>query len=200
MTGQQHGGPENRQGYIPYFYESGRHLWYHPPRGESPPDRMERPTGRYDLTPTGYLLSPTPTVEQIIQKGYLAVPAGEPETALLSDKHLTAKLGLEDVIGQVRRRHAIYQQNIYQIQLGKCYAISAMFTQEAYNGGPPAVGTEVYQTNKELQDFYRQERDERVRLWQDLSRLRQHLPESAQEYLGAHRKLAILEDRPGDTS
>jgi hypothetical protein len=198
MTTQQHGGPVNRQGYIPYFYESGRHLRYPPLGSENPPDRMERPIGRYDLAPAGYLLGPTPTVEQIIQKGYLAVPVTEPETALLSDKHLTAKLGLEDVIGQVRRRREIYQQNIYQIQLGKCYAISAMFTQEAYNGGIPAAGMEVHQTNKELQDFYRQERDERVRLWQDLSRLRQHLPESAQEYLGAHRKLAILDDQPGD--
>lgn len=47
-----------------------------------------------------------------------------------------------------------------------------------------------------LQNLYSQERDERVTLWRDVARLRSQLPEAAQTYLTAHRKLQLL-DTPG---
>jgi hypothetical protein len=52
----------------------------------------------------------------------------------------------------------------------------------------PANSKEVYGLNKTLQKLYMQQMDERVRLWQDVSRLRLTLPESAQSYLSAYRK------------
>ena len=48
------------------------------------------------------------------------------------------------------------------------------------------------------QELYEQMRLERVTLWKDISRLKQSLPEVAQNYLAAYRKVAILEDDGGD--
>ena len=58
---------------------------------------------------------------------------------------------------------------------------------------------EAYSLNKSLRELYEQQRDERVRLWQDISRLKQSLPEQAQQYLAAYRKVSILEDDRGDS-
>jgi hypothetical protein len=52
--------------------------------------------------------------------------------------------------------------------------------------------------NKRLDELYSDQRDERVNLWRDVSRLRIQLPENAQQYLSAYRKVAILEDTKGD--
>ena len=191
-------GPAHRPGYMPYFYDSGQHLWYALPGQETLADPYDRPQKRTEISTPEYVIGPTPTMEQIIQQGYLAVPTSEPETALLTDRHWTAKIGLEDAITQVRRRYEIFDRNLHQLELGKCYTISSQFEQEAYRGGVPPNSKEIYALNKSLQEFYRQERDERVKLWRDVSRLRLLLPETAQNYLGAHRKLAILDDK-GDS-
>ena len=45
---------------------------------------------------------------------------------------------------------------------------------------------------KRLQECYGEQRAERITLWRDVSRLRVNIPESAQLYLSAHRKLLIL--------
>ena len=195
MAAHRETGPANQPGYVPYFYESGRHLWYALPGQEALPISYDRPAKGSDITTPESVIGPAPTMEEIIQKGYLAIPQSEPETALISDRHWTAKIGLDDVIGQVRRRYEIFEHNLQQIEVGKCYAISSLFEQEAYRGGMPASGKEVDAMNQNLQEFYRQERDERVKLWRDVSRLRQVLPENAQSYLGAHRKLSILNDK-----
>ena len=55
-----------------------------------------------------------------------------------------------------------------------------------------------YSVNKRLDELYSDQRDERVNLWRDVSRLRIQLPENAQQYLSAYRKVAILEDTKGD--
>ena len=55
-----------------------------------------------------------------------------------------------------------------------------------------------YAADKAIRDVYEQKRAERVKAWQDVSRLKQTLPEVAQLYLGAYRKLSILGDIQGD--
>jgi hypothetical protein len=57
-----------------------------------------------------------------------------------------------------------------------------------------------YSLGKRLDKLYSEQREERVNLWRDVSRLRLLLPENAQNYLTAYRKLSILEDSEGDAS
>jgi len=193
-------GPVFDGTYVPYFYQSGKFLSYDIPHRAARSSYFGRTTG-YDFTsdivpnssrPRG------PTVEDIINKGYFPIPKGEPETAILSDKKHTSSLGLGGIINQVRQRYEIYDRNIYEIELGKCYTLSSMFAIEAERGGVRQSSREAYSLNKSLRELYEQQRDERVRLWQDISRLKQSLPEQAQQYLAAYRKVSILEDDQGD--
>jgi hypothetical protein len=137
------------------------------------------------------------TVEQVIEQGYFAVSNAEPEIAIIHDKKHTAWLGLDDVIAQVRQREEIYLQNLYEIELAKCDAINALFTWEVQYSWP-ASAKEQYVLGKRLQALYAEQRAERVAAWKDISRLRQTLPEAAQSYLSALRKLTVLEDTGGD--
>jgi len=187
-------------GYLPYFYQSGKFLSYDIPHRTPKSIDFGTSTG-YDFTsdivPKNNRLR-APTVEDIVNRGYFPIPKSEPETALISDKKQTSALGLGDIINQVRQRYEIYERNIYQIELGKCYTISSQLAVESSRGGVCMNSKEAYGLNKNLQDLYQQQRDERVRLWQDVSKLKQNLPEQAQHYLSAYRKVAILEDNTGD--
>ncbi|MHC4070486.1 MAG: hypothetical protein ACYSWW_11230 [Planctomycetota bacterium] len=193
-------GPVFDSGYMPYFYQSGKFLSY------DIPHRV--PKSAYFSTSTGYDFTSDivpntsrprgPTVEDIINNGYFPIPKSEPETAIISDRKQTSGLGLGGIIGQVRQRYEIYERNIYQIELGKCYTISSQLAVESSRGGVCMSSKEAYSLNKNLQELYQQQRDERVRLWQDISRLKQSLPEQAQQYLSAYRKVSILEDDKGD--
>lgn len=133
------------------------------------------------------------TVEQLVEQGYFAVPTAEPETAILHDRKQTSWLGLDDILTQVRHRHEIYKKNMLEIEWAKCYAFN-----ELARGGPFPTdeGYAIYE--RRLQDLHRDQRAERVTLWRDESRLRQQLPESAQQYLSASRKLDIIGDTDGD--
>ena len=193
-------GPVFDGTYVPYFYQSGKFLSYDiPHRG---------PASAYFSTSTGYDFTSDivpkssrprgPTVEDIIKNGYFSIPKSEPETAIISDKKQTSALGLGDIIGQVRQRYEIYERNVYQIELGKCYTISSQLAVEASRGGVCMNSKEAYSLNKNLQELYEQQRDERTKLWQDVSRLKQNLPEQAQQYLAAYRKVSILEGSEGD--
>ena len=187
--------------YAPYFYASGLHRLQLQPGAHAPARPADRPLARYDFSsdPRPWQPSPRPqTVEQIISHGYFAIPEGEPETAIISDKKQTSWLGLDDIIGQVRQRHVLYQQNMYELDLGMCEAQNAVFRQEA-DQGSPADNSQQDSASKAVQGLYEQKRSERVRLWQDISTLKQSLPEAAQLYLSAYRKVSILEDSPGDT-
>ncbi len=189
-------------GYVPYFYEAGLFLSYNEPR-----ERMRQPpplSGSY----AGYDFSSDTssdshfhpqTVEQIITHGYFSIPGGDPETAIISDKKQTSWLGLEDTIRQVRNRHDLYQRNMYELHQGVCEADNAIFRQVAAQGAP-ADNRQQYSASKLTQELYEQMRLERVTLWKDVSRLKQSLPEVAQNYLAAYRKVAILEDNGGDGS
>ena len=136
------------------------------------------------------------TVEDVIHNGYLAVPKGSPETAIISDKKHTSWLGLDDVIGQIRNRFEVYERNMYELELGKCAAINTVYTHEAWHG--PTNSRVEYSLGKRLDKLYKDQREERTNLWRDISRLRLLLPENAQKYLTAYRKVAILEDYKGD--
>jgi hypothetical protein len=169
------------------------------PRSQRSSGPYDRASSVYDFTserPAGWLRRPLQTVDQIIASGYLATPAGDSVTAILSDKRQTSWLGLDDIIGQVRNRHDVYQRNMYEIELGKCAATNSLYSHWAYEGPPTAK--QFYSRHKRLQELYEQERDERTSLWKDVSRLRQVLPESAQAYLSSHRKLQALDDVRGE--
>ena len=189
---------ESFTGYVPYFYKAGHYLWQ-PLAKETTLQKLYRqPSEGYEFTSRVPAFYRPQTVEQIILRGYLSVPEAEPETAIITDKHRTFWQGLDDIIRQVRRRYDIYGKHIYQIEQGKCYAMSNFWEQEAHSGGVPATSKEHYGLAKRLLELYEQEREERVSLWQDISKLRLILPETAQQYLSAHRKVSILNDLRSD--
>ena len=190
-------GPVFDGQYVPYFYQSGKFLAYGISGKSDLKGSLDQGYSKYDFTSDLFGKRSFPavqTVEDIIRSGYFAIPKSEPEMAIISDKKQTSGLGLGDIISQVRQRYEIYERNNCQIELGKCYAISSMLYVEAMRGGVPQNSREAYSISKSLREFYEQQRDERTRLWQDVSRLKQSLPEQAQQYLSAYRKVSILED------
>ena len=194
-------GPVFDGNYVPYFYQSGLFLSYNKPPGRVRQQPLSHSYAGYDFS-SEHAWAPSrgpQTVEQIVSSGYFAVPGGEAETAIISDKKQTSWLGLEDTIRQVRNRYELYHRNMYELHQGVCEADNAIFRQVAAQGAP-ADNRQQYSATKLTQELYEQMRLERVRLWQDVSRLKQTLPETAQNYLAAYRKVAILEDDGGDTS
>ena len=194
-------GPVFEGQYVPYFYYSGQFLAHGLSSQTVPKSNLDRTIESYDFTSdlTKKRTFPKPqTVEDILRHGYLAIPKSEPETALISDRKDISKLGLSDIISQIRQRHDIYENNMYQIELGKCYTISSQLAVESSRGGVAMSSKEAYGLNKNLSDFYEQQRDERTRLWADVSKLKLLLPEQAQSYLSSYRKMSILEDINGD--
>ncbi len=195
--GRPHFGP----GYVPYFYAAGRFTSYDLPRPHAPLEVRFVPASSYDFTSDlvqkrGYRAPQT--VEQVIRNGYLAIPESEPETALITDKKHTARFGLDDVIGQIRKRYEVYDKNIYELEWSKCEAINCLYRHIGYHG--PTDGKVEYSVSKRMNELYQEQRLERVNLWRDVSRLRLELPENAQQYLSAYRKVSILEDDKGDAS
>ena len=191
LAGKPHLGPE----YLPYFYASGRFVAYPLPRENVQRQVRYRPPARYDFTSDLFVRRAYPkpqTVEDVIYKGYFSIPKSEPETAIITDKKHTSRLGLDDVIGQIRSRHELYEKNIYELELAKCSVINSLYQHEAYHG--PTDSRVEYSVNKRLDELYADQRDERVNLWRDISKLRLLLPENAQQYLSAYRKVSIIED------
>ena len=141
--------------------------------------------------------SPHQTIEQVINQGYLSVSTSEPEFAMIHDRKHTAWLGFDDSVAQIRQRHDIYLVNFQEIEQAKCDAINDLFAWEVQNGWP-ASSEQRYVVTKRLQALYADQRAERVAAWRDMSRIRQTLPEVAQQYLSAFRKVSILEDTQGD--
>ena len=192
--------PASGGGYIPYFYESGLYRLYPQPDRNVPGEPTERTYVRYDFTSD---LSPAragsapQTVEQIIARGYLAIPPAEAELALISDRKDTSWMGLEDFIHQARQRQDLYVRNTDELDQSVCEANNAVFRQEADQGGP-ANEKQRYSANKMIQKIYEQKRAERVEFWRDLSRLKQSMPEAIQQYLAAYRKVSILQSSEGD--
>jgi hypothetical protein len=185
--------------YVAYFYESGVVQKYLASKKGLLAGFNAGPPATYDFSSdrihgTGFLR--IPTVEQIIANGYLAIPKSDPVEAILSDKKHTSWLGLDDVIWQIRNRYELYQKNMYELELGKCAAINTLYTHEAWHG--PSDSRAEYSLGKRIDKLYKDQREERTNLWRDISRLKLLLPENAQKYLTAYRKLSILEDSKGD--
>ena len=189
-------------GYVPYFYESGRFQSYHHAVQFSfrtgypaPSDSYAPPTVQHAREQ----LDRFQTVEQVIANGYFATPGGEPVTAILTDKKGTAWLGLDDVIDQIRQRYDIYHRHMEQMECAKCAATNTIYAHEAYHEKGSADSRQHYARHKRIQELYEQQREERVNLWRDVSRLKLVLPELAQGYLSAHRKVSALDDTGGDS-
>ena len=185
--------------YVIYFYESGLSRQYQQ-RQENLLARLNYgPAALYDFSSDLSVGHPWPTpqtVEQIVSNGYLSIPRSEPETAIISDKKNTSWLGLDDLIGQIRNRYEVYENNIYELEKAKCTAITCLYTHEAWHG--PTTSKVEYSVHKRLDGLYSEQREERTNLWRDISRLRLLLPEQAQSYLSAYRKVSVLEDKKGD--
>jgi hypothetical protein len=182
-----------------YFYQSGRFEKYL----QHPKDLLAVASyglvATYDFTSD--LVGGRPrykpqSVEEILTGGYFAVPQGDSVEAIISDKKSTAWLGLDDVIVQIRHRYEVYQRNIDDLQTSKCAAMNSLYVHEAWHG--PSNSKVEYSVQKRLDKLYQSERDERVNLWRDVSQLKLLLPERAQEYLAAYRKVSILRDPRGD--
>ena len=190
-------GPVFGAGYMPYFYQSGKFLLYNIPGRRSDSYKFRQSSGydfTSDLVPNRSGYAKPQTVEDIILKGYFAPPRSEPETALISDKTHTTKLGLGDIIHQIRDRYLIYEKNMYQIEMSKCYAVSSQLAVESSRGGIARDSREAYSLTKNIGELYLQQCEERRRLWADISKLKQTLPEQAQSYLSSYRKMSILQE------
>jgi len=185
--------------YVVYFYQSGRFDKYLQHQKSLLAGLNYGPAGLCDFSSdlTGRTrFHRYPTVEQIVANGYFASAKNDPVEAIISDRRQTAWLGLDDIIGQLRHRYEVYEKNIYELEISKCSAINSFYAHEAYHG-PPDSRLD-YSVSKRLDKLYLQQREERINLWRDVSRLRLSLPEKAQEYLTAYRKVSILEDQKGD--
>jgi hypothetical protein len=185
--------------HVVYFYQSGRFEKYL----QHPKDLLALasygPIAGYDFTSDLVARRPgyrPQSVEQILAHGYLVFPHSDPAEAILSDKKGTAWLGLDDVIAQIQHRYEVYARNIYDLQISKCAAVNSLYTHEAWHG--PSNSRIEYSVQKRLDRLYQSERDERINLWRDISRLKLLLPERAQAYLAAYRKVSLLEESGGD--
>ena len=186
--------------YVQYLYESGRLQMYRQPAERLRWQSFDAPNTPYDFSTDPHpwaQFEPLQTVEQIVARGYLAVPRADPTTAILSDKQHVSWLGLDDVVTQVRHRYDVYGTNMHELEQAKCSAITEMFMREAEQA-QPASDRQQYAVGKRLHELYAEQRAERVNLWRDVSRLKLALPENAQQYLGAYRKMALLREQPGD--
>ena len=136
------------------------------------------------------------TIAHIVNQGYFSVPQSDPATAVVTDKQEVTWLGLDDVISQLRRRYEIYTRTFCELEQAKCAATNAMHDWKAEHGQPS--GQQLDNLQRTLQGLYLQQREERLHLWRDTSRLRQALPVWAQQYLAALRKVDLLYSARGD--
>ncbi len=134
------------------------------------------------------------SINEIIKDGELALQKTEPTLALLTDRQHTTWLGLDDLIDQLRSRFTLHRQTIAGIEYAKVAATNEFYALGLQNG-PPNV-PQVFALHDRLQSFYQEGREEKVRFWRDVSRLRQVMPEAVQLYLSAYRKAAILRGDP----
>lgn len=174
---------------------------YHRARAYGTPQRVVYPsTPTHDRSPA---LVPEPaspsidrgpqTVEDLVRDGYFAISKREPETAVLVDRQDIAWLTLDDALTQIREREDIYRQNMLELEWAKCYAFGELARQ-----GWPASDEKAALYQRRIADLHADQRAERVRFWNDLSRVRQLVPPSAQAYLSAIRKSQILGLDGGD--
>ena len=198
---QQLNVPAEQAGYQPYFYHAGLFSRYLVPAVNARPSRYPAPKISHEISLDSGLVPGfeyPQTVEQVVARGYFAVPYANPITALISDKMHVSKLGLDDVIHQVRSRYEIYHQNMEELNESVCEVHNGLFRQLADHGTLVANQRQQYSVTKQVQKIYDMQREERINLWRDVSRLKLELPETTQEYLTAYRKVALLKENEGD--
>jgi len=186
--------------YVPLAYAEKRYALYGNLSRTNPATSGSRRYATYDFSNeqmSGQQDDGPQTVEQLITEGYFSVPDSDPEIAIIHDKRHAAWLGLDDAICQIQKRNEIYLVNLYEIELAKCDAVNELFECEREQGAPANEHQRKTLAGR-LQELYADQRSERTALWKDISGLRRAMPETAQEYLSAYRKLAILNDNQGD--
>ena len=185
---------EHRPSYY-YLYHRARAYGAQAPNASYPPisNRYAPPALSRDPTPVDIDRGPQ-TVEDLVRDGYFAVQKREPETAVLLDRQDMAWLTLDDALTQIREREDIYRKNMLEIEWAKCYAFG-----ELARLGWPASDEKSALYHRRIADLHADQRAERVRFWNDLSRVRQLVPPSAQLYLSALRKSQILGLDEGDS-
>lgn len=176
--------------------QAARYHSYDMVRVAAPTSRYQVPTQAPNVPSPGSRHQGTQTIAHIVTQGYFSIPNNDPVTAVVSDKKDVTWLGLDDVISQLRQRHEIYERTFYELELAKCAATNALHDWEAERGQPS--GQQLDNLHRTLQGLYLQQREERLHLWRDTSRLRQALPEWAQQYAAAVRKVDLLNDARGD--
>ncbi|MCJ7655254.1 MAG: hypothetical protein MUO97_08175, partial [Dehalococcoidia bacterium] len=123
--------------YVIYFYESGLSKQYQQCQNNLFARVNYGPAVGYDFSSNLVGKHPWPvpqTVEDVIRNGYFSILKSETETAIISDRKNTSWLGLDDIISQIRHRHQVYEQNIYEIEVSKCATINSLYTHEAWHG------------------------------------------------------------------
>jgi hypothetical protein len=136
-----------------------------------------------------------PTIDTLIATGSFAIPPADPVAALFSDRRYTTRLSLTDALSQIRQRYELYRLNMSDLEQAKLTACNSRRSGFDPPGWKPEDDPELVQSLEALSQMQRQER---IGLWQDISRLRTSLPETIQQYLGASRKMDLLNDTWGD--
>jgi len=192
-------GPSGDLKYVSHIYRYEHPFRYQMREKVSPNYPIISNSGYHFLSDNYSCVNPEQpqTVEQIVEKGYFAVPPGDSITAVVSDKKHSSRIGLDDLIGQIRQRYQIYDQNIYELKQSECSALNVFHRHVCWYDGIGGTDRQYYSLNKRLQTIYQMKRDERVRLWQDISRLKEKVSGKILDYLAAYRKMAVLDDDGG---
>jgi hypothetical protein len=135
------------------------------------------------------------SLERILSDGRLSVPRAEPAEAMLIDRQRTQQLGLDDVITQIQWRYDLYRQHMDELQQTELTVLNAHHTwHDPWGIVDDRRDPEL---RRELDSVEQQRRAERLSLWRDLSRLRQAVPDWAERYLSAYRKVQLVKDGGG---
>jgi len=141
---------------------------------------------------------PRQSVDELIGDGRLMIPLGDSVTAMLTDRLHADWLNVDDTILQIQQRHSIYEQNVRELEQSRLSALNLMHSFPKFL---ERVSPTDYQgVRRMLDDIDGQHRQERIQFWRDVSRLRQTLPETVQEYLSAYRKMQLLNSSPAGGS
>lgn len=131
-----------------------------------------------------------PTLDDLIRDDTIRPRPRPPELAGFGDRLDWTRLGLVDLIGQIRQRYHIYNAHFSQladVELAARRARLSWFDPyDAFEGDPDFAGL--------MRDLRAQRRDLQLNLWRDVSRLRQAVPPWVRDYLQAARRYELLGD------
>ncbi|MFW6061185.1 MAG: hypothetical protein ACOC93_00095 [Planctomycetota bacterium] len=137
--------------------------------------------GRYATSPV--------TVDYVLTYGRMARPHSDPMLAGLYDRKNISSMVLDDLIQQAHSRIELYRRHLSELDDQEIALRNASRRCLRPPGWEPQDDPEIL---RDLQNIDDQRRRERLDFWRDMSRLRLMVPESAEAYLGASRRLAAL--------